>query len=290
MLTVHDFQYIFVLYNIEVEEEVLEYLVEYVQSSDVNVTELIEVITSLIPNLHSSQSVELRAPLQDILSSRTKDNQREDRRSQPQQKPTHRKHSSLLKTTEVISPSVNKTINSKDRQQTMTSANAEAPSLDPTMSFLHSLSPDTPLNIIEGVLEKFGGNVDSSAHYILDQSPDAIIDAITKYKKDKQDSIQRETEKKKYEEERVKKRILNSYADVPLQEDNVFHRPDAILKSQHLKEKRDKKARHVRYLEDKVVTNKGEKYVALTKKEEDPSTFVSLKIVHTKRKGGKGSR
>lgn len=53
----------------------------------------------------------------------------------------------------------------------------------------------------------------------------------------------------------------------------------------------DKKARknQVRYLDGKVVTNKGQRFIVEQTKPEDPSTFVSIRI-KTKGKRGPGYR
>ena len=152
-----------------------------------------------------------------------------------------------------------------------------------TLNFLRSLEPKIPLNIIEVILEKFK---DQSANYILDTKYDIIINDMNKYL-DVKEKEKQEEENYRKDLELIKKRVVDTYGDVDVAEDYITNRrPDAIMKKQIQKEKETKK-QGIRYLDGRIVSKKSEKFI-IEKKEEDPSTFVKLKVVHTKRKGGIG--
>lgn len=150
-----------------------------------------------------------------------------------------------------------------------------------TLNFIQSLDPKIPFNIIEVIFDKFK---DQSANYILDTEYDIIINDMNKHL-DIKEKEKKEAENYQNDLRIIKKRIVDTYGDVEIAEDYITNRrPDAMMKKQIEKDK-EKKKQGIRYLDGCVVSRKSEKFI-VEKKEENPETFVKLRIAHTKRRAG----
>lgn len=90
----------------------------------------------------------------------------------------------------------------------------------------------------------------------------------------------------------MKRRILSRYDETEDVRHEKGYRPrlvDADGKPIVSGGKKKGGAKQVRYLDGRIVSTKGERFITEKVREEDPSTFVSLKV-KTKGKRGKGYR
>ncbi len=272
----------------EVTEEIIDYIIELSTTAS-DAQELGELLVSLIPSLYNNGEVKLASTIlkesADSLAAAadaTDDDGGEDESLVIKIDPSELWRSKPNKKEELEEAACNADV------EVNGDGNLDY-STDPVFLFLSSLAPTLSMSTIRLVLEKFGGNQEASTNYILDTPSDEVETQMKDMVERRRIQRKREAERKVMEEEKMKRNVLSKFDEVEVREDYVFHRPDAILKSQMKREKIESKKKQM-YRDDVVVSRKGEKFVLEKKKEEDPSTFISLKVVHTKRKGGKGFR
>lgn len=174
----------------------------------------------------------------------------------------------------------------------LAAAEKAEPTADPAaLSTLLELRPSVSREIAASLLmRRCVGNIEEAGRLILDDEAVASERAYLEARAAASPTDEAE------QEAALRRRLLQRYDEMVVEVDGrpVTYRPTAQkvfggkLPAAGKRKKRDT-GPAVRYHDNKVVTTKGEKFVTEARREEDPSTFISLKI-KTKGKRGKGYR